>query len=297
MTQETNTDSTVAKIARIAAWCNFLAGVCLLTSNLLAKFRDGPLPNPVDPTQAWPVVNKWHPLWKLTLYAEGVLYSIAAILLYILQSTVLKSKIGSAAQASIAVAGFFFAYSTFFTPASLYTLDMMNLDVLGHYGSNIGITCFMTGSALGFTGLSLTPAVTWDLKEFRLFSDHNFAIVLPYGPKIGVAFFVLGAWTIGVGQIWSGYFLSLEKDAQVKLLVSNWAAHGGGDCSIIGAIFLTLGGATFLLLDYFPNTSCTDYKMGGLQQEDLINKSRDEPNIGDAGDIDSSRTDPYHRVI
>jgi len=99
-----------------------------------------------------------------------------------------------------------------------------------------GITCFMVATSIGLRGV-------WGLPKNKIIS-----------PFWGVAFFWLGAWTIGVFSLWGpcivdGFITydSLEDKQEFTLPPFTWTwIHVA---QVLGAVFLTMGAIVFGVMD------------------------------------------------
>lgn len=237
----------------IADWANVLAGIVLM-----AAFFEGALINSVKlesllvqggPLKGTPTESALN--WLQFFFSlEGALYAIAEFFMVgIMAATPPEFGGGSKGCmqfAILCIGGVFFGLSGLVFPPCITNITYVFRNAQcthpaahGPYAWNamahFGITCFMTGTAIGFSGLYKAP-------KDKLIS-----------PFWGSFMYLFGAWTIGIFKFWgpvlcggfdsSQNFPVFDFDAPAVTCAFNWWM------ALIGAGGLTLGAVIFMLLD------------------------------------------------
>lgn len=174
--------------------------------------------------------------------AEGVLWAVAAGLLTKINMIVNNASL-AVVQTIICFGGFFFAVSGLYdgVPGKVISIhyvlapdtNALFADACPYYG----ITCFMVATSMGLSGV-------WGLPKNKFVS-----------PFWAVACFFIGAWTIGVIGLWGptligGLVRYEDFEAPTDLYKQKTFAWAWIHIfQVIGAIFLTLGGIIFGLMD------------------------------------------------
>lgn len=240
----------------VADWSNVVAGVVLM-----AAFLEGALINSAEvklllvpespPGQ--PIPSPTALSWLQFLFtAEGICYAFAEFLMVGIMARTPPSTGGGSRGcmqfAILMVGGIFFAFSglafppCITDPTVVFSKEPCRHPAAGNspYAWNAmahyGILCFMVGTAIGFHGVLSAP-------KNKLIS-----------PFWGCTFYFLGAWTIGIFKFWGPVFLGGFKHTttfdftapSVKYTANWWIA-------LVGAAFLTIGAAIFLLMNSAMN--------------------------------------------
>jgi len=244
----------------IADWANVLAGIVLM-----AGFLEGALINSVQMESLWyspaPGVSiptdsalKW---LQFFFSLEGALYAVAEFFMIgIMAATPPEFGGGSRGCMQFAIlmaGGVFFGLSGLVYPPCITNITYVfsteacnspaaNGPYVWNAMAHFGITCFMTGTAIGFSGLLKAP-------------KNKFI-----SPFWGSFMYFFGAWTIGIFKFWGpvlcGGFDSnqnshtFDLSAPAVLWSANWWI------ALIGAAGLTLGAIIFALLDGSFGKSC-----------------------------------------
>ena len=224
-----------SSLSLTAANFNVLAASTLLVANLIGCWTGGPAsdsPNIVG-------------LWRFLMFCEGIFFAMAAVQLRAFQKDVLKSTAGATAQSLIACGGSFFAmsgYNDAYPFLSTTERQQMSMFlVFQSHAAYIGITCFMIGTAVAFSTVLKIP---WN------FRTPN--------PKIGTLCFLIGAWTIGLFQLYSAYMANLSTASYVVNSAVEWHSSVGKHAAVVGAAFLTAGASVFLAMEFSDPQSEVD---------------------------------------
>lgn len=231
-----------------ADWGNTLAGFFLM-----AAFLEGALINSVKmeslltPT-GLPSAQALD--WLQFFFCmEGALYAIAEFFMVaIMAMTPVEFGGGSQGCMQFAIlmaGGIFFAFSGLIFPGCITNVTyVLRKEPCPDAGAGIpyafnavahfGITCFMTGTAMGIWGVRKAP------------KDKVIA------PFYGCLFYFLGAWTIGIFKFWGpvlagGFDVNqnsphLDMDAPTNAWAWTWWF------ALLGAFFLTVGAVIFSLM-------------------------------------------------
>jgi hypothetical protein len=250
----------------IADWGNFIAGWFLIASffigalifnckveSMSLKLPDGT----ILPGIPSPATLNW---LQFCFSAEGFFYAVAQFFMVgIMAQTPPEFGGGSRGCLQFAIlfaGGIFFGLSGLVYPGCITNVTYVFRNeecpapgiATGPYAWNamahFGITCFMVGTAIGFSGILPAP-------KNKLVS-----------PFWGVTMFFLGAWTIGIFKFWlpvlAGGFdpnhnmaidakgnLVPTLDMTAPCLAWDWNWWFG----MLGAIFLTIGATIFGLMN------------------------------------------------
>jgi len=218
-------------------WSNVLAGVSLTISfSILCAALT---------FNAVALTGTAHTVFQFTMTLEGALWALGGAALAAVNVIANNASL-AVVQTVIAFGGVFFMISGWGdgVPANIISLayvvpisDPINThlqDACPYWG----ITCFMIATTMGLRGV-------WGLPRKPLVS-----------PFWGVAFFFMGAWTIGVFALWGpcimdGFMkyedLNLVKNEQFTLPPFAWSwIHV---FQVLGASFLTTGAIIFGIMD------------------------------------------------
>jgi hypothetical protein len=234
----------------VADWGNTLAGLFLM-----GAFLEGALINSVNLSSllAAPGIPTENALnWLQFLFCmEGFLYATAEFFMVAIMSLT-PAEFGGKSRGCIQFAilmagGIFFGFSGLVFPGCITNVTYVfrkagcpgagagvpyAFNAVAHYG----ITCFMVGTAIGFTGVLKAP--------------KNKLI----GPFYGCLMYFLGAWTIGIFKFWgpvlaggvdahqNDTFLGM-MDAPANAWACNWWF------ALLGAFFLEAGAVIFGLMN------------------------------------------------
>ena len=218
----------------LADWCNVWAGITLVVSFCLITGAF---------TFNWfEMSGAVHTIMQVTMCAEGVLWAVAAGLLTKINIMVNNASL-AVVQTIICFGGIFFAVSGLYdgVPGKVISIryilapdtNALFADACPYYG----ITCFMVATSMGLNGVRGLP-------------KNKFV-----SPFWAVACFFIGAWTIGVIGLWGptligGLVRYEDFEAPTDLYKQKTFAWAWIHIfQVIGAIFLTLGGIIFGLLD------------------------------------------------
>ncbi|OLQ14501.1 putative rhodanese domain-containing dual specificity protein phosphatase [Symbiodinium microadriaticum] len=218
----------------LADWCNVWAGITLVVSFSLITGAF---------TFNWfEMSGAVHTIMQVTMCAEGVLWAVAAGLLTKINMIVNNASL-AVVQTIICFGGLFFAVSGLYdgVPGKVISIryilapdtNALFADACPYYG----ITCFMVATSMGLSGVRGLP-------------KNKFV-----SPFWAVACFFIGAWTIGVIGLWGptligGLVRYEDFEAPTDLYKQKTFAWAWIHIfQVIGAIFLTLGGIIFGLMD------------------------------------------------
>jgi len=188
-----------------------------------------------------------HEIMQVTMCLEGVFWAIAAGCLVKI-NLITNNAVGVLIQTIICFGGIFFAVSGWGdgTPGNVISIKyilapdshVLFADACPYYG----ITCFMIATSIGLSGV-------WSLPRNKLVS-----------PFWAVACFWIGAWTIGVISLWGptladglASYDDMADPATGKFDQNTFAQAWIHVFQVIGAIFLTIGGILFAMLDFCPS--------------------------------------------
>ena len=173
-------EKVVEKVQTFAGVFGILAGFKLFIANVLATFFNGSskyviktsdgatIPkyhNFRSSTSGKPVLNPVFPMWQLSLYAAGVLYSVGSFLVYCLKPGGFWD--GWQVALGPALGGSFLGMSAYHTPAWLDGSAKEAepeyhghfLVVVQHHAALIGISLFMVGTFVSRFGIAVRPDV------------------------------------------------------------------------------------------------------------------------------------------
>ncbi|CAE7242628.1 unnamed protein product [Symbiodinium sp. CCMP2592] len=218
----------------MADWCNVWAGITLVISFSLITGAF---------TFNWfKMAGTVHTVMQVTMCAEGVLWAVAAGFLTKINMIVNNAAV-AVGQTIICFGGIFFAVSGLYdgVPGKIISIHYvlapdthaLFADACPYYG----ITCFMVATSMGLNGV-------WGLPKNKFVS-----------PFWAVACFFIGAWTIGVIGLWGptlldGFVRYEDFEAPTDLYNQKTFAWSWIHIfQVIGAIFLTLGGIIFGMMD------------------------------------------------
>ena len=233
-------------------WCNVWAGITLVVSFFLITGAF---------TFKWfEMAGNVHTIMQVTMCVEGVLWAVAAGILTKINMIVNNAAL-AVGQVIICFGGIFFAVSGLYdgVPGKVISIhyvlapdtNALFADACPYYG----ITCFMVATSMGLNGVRGLP-------------KNKFV-----SPFWAVACFFIGAWTIGVIGLWGPTLLDgfvryedFESPTDLyKQKTFKWAwIHL---FQVIGAIFLTLGGIIFGMMDNI--FMCNKSQHGLKESEDL----------------------------
>lgn len=241
----------------IADWFNVIAGVVLMCAfGLGALINSVKMESLLVPTIGIPT-EKTLDWLQFFFCAEGFLYAVAEFFMVaIMAQTPVQFGGGSRGCMQFAIlmaGGIFFGFSGLVYPGCVTNLTYVlrktactSPAATGPYAWNavahFGITCFMVGTTIGFTGVLKAPR-----KPF-------------IGPFWGCFFYFAGAWTIGIFKFWGpvilGGFDSTLNDGATAWLPGGDAIGAPTNAytwnwwfGLLGAGFLTLGAGIFLVMN------------------------------------------------
>jgi len=252
---------------KIADWSNMLAGLVLMMA-----FFEGALINSVNlgmlveptvgedgkPTGFPPGVPAAGPLFLLQFLFcfEGALYAIGGFYMCGIMACIPPPIGGGPAVMQFVIltaGGIFFGFSGLAFPPCISNITYLFspnpckhvaaagspyvYNAMAHYG----ITCFMTGTAIGFKGVLGIPAA--------------YRGAFGTGPFWGSTMFFLGAWTIGIFQFWGPMLaggLGSRNESESAMLAGGFDYTSPSEkwkgqwwMALLGAGFLTYGAIIF----------------------------------------------------
>jgi len=242
---------------QIADWGNVIAGIFLM-----AAFLEGALINSVKvdsllvkPGVPTPEALDW---LKFFFCIEGAFYAIAEFFMTGIMALT-PAEFGGGSRgvmqfAILTVGGVFFGFSGLVFPGCITNMTyLLRNEKCTHPAAagspyvwnamaHFGITCFMTGTTIGFLGVLKAP-------KNKLVS-----------PFWGVTMFFLGAWTIGIFKFWlpvlCGGFDSHQNGDNFDFQAPSVAWAWTWWFALLGAGFLTFGAVIFALMNGSFNFRC-----------------------------------------
>lgn len=187
---------------KIADWSNTIAGITLFMAFLLGAMINSLQLGAVCKFPGVPTDNALFVL-RILFCLEGALYAIGGYYMCGIMACIPPPVGGGNAVMQFVIltaGGIFFGFSGLAFPPCIVNISYLfspntcthvaaaNSPYVYNAMAHYGITCFMTGTAIGFKGVLGIPA---DLRG-----------AFGTGPFWGSTMFFLGAWTIGIFQFW-----------------------------------------------------------------------------------------------